>query len=291
MLLFILKAITYVVWCLPLRLVVFTGGVVGRIAHLILKKHRGIAAGNLRLAYGGALTEAEISAVVKKVFINLGIIALESMRIPWMRHDEFDKLVTCEGMDNLRASLSKGKGVIIMTGHFGNWELLAVFLGRNGVTLDVVVREPDSPVMNKFITWLRKSGGNRIISKNRSMRKLMRVLNDNGVAAILIDQNVASAEGVFVDYFGTLACTNKGPAMLAMATGAAVLPTFIIRKGAMHHLVIGPEIPLTITGDKQKDTLVNTAAFTAEVEKIVRKYPEQWFWVHRRWKTRPGQKT
>lgn len=290
-LLFILKSISFVFGHMPLGLAIFIGRGLGFLAYVFLRKHRRIAADNLNLAYKGALTEEETRAIVRKVFANIGITAAETLRIPWIKHADLHKYVSCDGLDNLRAALAKGRGVIILTGHFGNWELQAAYFGLAGFPMDVVVRELDSPLIDAFVRWIRCSGGNRIVLKNRSMRKLMKVLSDNGIALILVDQNVASAEGVFVDYFGTLACTNKGPAMLAAAVGAAVLPTFLVRKGSTHHLIIGQEIKLVVTGDKSSDTLVNTAAFTRSVEQIVRQYPEQWFWVHRRWKTRPSQKS
>jgi KDO2-lipid IV(A) lauroyltransferase len=119
------------------------------------------------------------------------------------------------------------------------------------------------------------------------MRRLLTTLSRNGIVGILLDQNVADYEGVFVDFFGVPACTNKGPALLAAASKAAVVPTFIIRGGSRHRVIFREEMDVKETGDRERDALENTAAWTAAIEEMIRECPEQWFWVHRRWKTRP----
>ena len=152
-----------------------------------------------------------------------------------------------------------------------------------------MVRDADSPLFDEFIRWARTRCGNIMVSKNRAMRRLMQRLNANAIALILLDQNVAQTEGVFVDFFGAPACTNKGPALLASATGAAVVPAFILRTGRGHRVIIKPEIPIVSTGDKARDTIENTGRFTKALEDTIRQRPEEWFWVHRRWKTRPPE--
>jgi KDO2-lipid IV(A) lauroyltransferase len=123
------------------------------------------------------------------------------------------------------------------------------------------------------------------------MRRLIKTLNSNGLAGILLDQNVAHVEGVFVDFFGSPACTNKGTALLAAATGAAVIPVFILREGKGHRLIIKKEVPLSSTGDKRLDVVENTGRFTKVIEDMIKERPREWFWVHRRWKTRPPDET
>ncbi|OGQ01481.1 MAG: hypothetical protein A2W38_05780 [Deltaproteobacteria bacterium RBG_19FT_COMBO_58_16] len=174
-----------------------------------------------------------------------------------------------------------------MTAHFGNWEMMAAAVGRFLHPVDIVARELDSPVVDEMVNWVRTRGGNGIISKERAMRKLLKSLSGNGVVGILLDQNVQLADSVFVDFFGTLAATNKGPARLAAATGAAVVPIFNVRKGGRYRITVGEEIEMADTGDKEKDTEANTEQCTKAIEEAVRANPDQWFWVHRRWKTRP----
>lgn len=285
--LLILKIISFLLGHLPLALTAALGKAVGSLAYRFDKSHRKRIIENLTTAFGNTLSPAERAAIARKVFQNLSTTALEFARIPWLKRKDLDGYVKCEGIENLTAALSKKKGVLLFTAHFGNWELMAAYYGLSGFPIDVVARELDSPVAEEFVKWVRTRSGNTVVSKNRAMRRLLKSLSQNGIAGILLDQNVALAEGVFVDYFGVPACTNKGPALLAEASGAAMVPTFIMREGRGHRLVIGKEVELRYSGDREADALENTARCTRVIEEVVRKHPEQWFWVHRRWKTRP----
>ncbi|MBI1912336.1 MAG: lysophospholipid acyltransferase family protein [Deltaproteobacteria bacterium] len=285
----LLKIISFLLGHMPLGLVHILGRVFGRLIYKYDKKRRKITLDNIDRAYRDELTQEKKQEIAQKVFVNLAKMFFEFTRIPWLNQKSFIKLVKVHGTENLAKALEKKKGVILCTGHFGNWELFGASFGHIGFKLDVVARELDSPVLEQFVKWVRTRSGNVIISKNRAMRKLMRRLADNGIVTILLDQNVALAEGVFVDFFSVPACTNKGPALLAATTGAAVVPAFIIRHGSGYRLEIQKELELTFTGDRERDALENTARCTKAIEDIVRKHPEQWFWVHRRWKTRPPQ--
>ena len=284
-----LKIIAFMLGHIPLGLAFLLGDTLGSVAFRLDKKRRKIALDNLDLAYGSSLSPAGKEAVIKALYRHLFRMLFEFMRIPWLKRESLKGYVECEGEDNLKDALAKGKGVILLTAHFGNWELLGAYMGLNGYTLDVVAREVDNPAFEEFVKWTRTRCGNRVIYKQRSMRKLLKCLGGNGIATILLDQNVAHAEGVFVDFFGTPACTNKNTAALAAAAGAAIVPAFIFREGAGHRLVIRPEIELSDTGDKAADSLENTARMTRAIEEMVRRSPQQWFWVHRRWKTRPPE--
>ncbi len=284
-----LKAAAFIIGHLPSALMRALGRTLGGLIFRLDRKRRDIAMSNLDLAYGPAMTPAEKEAVARESFVSLAILALEFMRLPWIDRKSMERFVDCEGREHLDRAIEKGRGVIILTAHFGNWELLGAWLGLMGYRLDVVVRELDSPVMEEFVAWVRTRCGNRIVYKQRSMRKLLRQLAEGGLVGLLIDQNVTWVEGVFVDFFGTPACTNKGASALASSSGAAVVPTFIVRKGARHTVVFGPEVDTVNTGDRAIDMVENTQRFTAAIEQMVRAHPEQWFWVHRRWKTRPKE--
>jgi len=287
----ILKTITYIIGHIPLGASLLAGRFAGRLIYLIDGRHRKTVMDNLKTAYHGQMSGTRMTEIAKGVFENMGLTAFEFMRIPWLNKADIDKLVVCKGRERLDAALKKGRGVIIYTAHFGNWELMAAWYGLHGYGADIVVRELDSSLMEAFVAWARSRSGNKMVHKGRNMRKLLKHLSANGLAGILLDQNVADVEGVFVDYFGVPACTNKGPVMLAAMSGAAMLPSFMVRKGGRHTIYIGEETPLVRTGDKEADTTANTAACTKLIEEMVRAHPEQWFWVHRRWKTRPkGEK-
>ncbi len=282
----LLKITAFLLGHLPLAITALLGRVLGCLVYRLDRKHRNIAKENLRRAFGDK-SEKDIERITKKVFQNLATTFLEFMRIPWLTAKGLDGCVKCDGMENLQGALKKGKGVILFTAHLGNWELMAAYYGLKGFPIDVVARELDSPALEAFVKWTRERSGNRIVSKSRAMRKLLRTLASNGIAGILLDQNVALAEGVFVDFFGAPACTNKGPALVAAVSGAAAVPTFILREGEKHRIIIDKEVELINTGNREGDAVENTARMTKVIEDVVRRHPEQWFWLHRRWKTRP----
>ncbi len=280
----LVKCLIFLLGHIPLFLAGRAGAGLGRLFYLIDKRHREIVLKNLALA---GYSEERARGLAQEVFMNLGLTLMEVMRTPWLSRRSLEKYVKCEGLEHLEKGLERGKGVIILTAHLGNWELLATWFAIMGYKMDVVVRDMDSPLAARLMEWMRTRHGHAMVLKKRSMRRLLKTLSANGIAGILLDQNVARVEGVFVDFFGTPACTNKGPAMLAAVSGAAVIPAFIHRENKRHIITIGPEIEVVRTGDKKSDALENTASFTAAIEKAVRRNPGEWFWVHRRWKTRP----
>lgn len=287
---FIIIALKILCWFMghiPLFISLWIGRGLGRIAFYLDKKHREIALNNLMASFGDEKTSDEINIVAKKVFENLGMNVMEFCRLPWLKKENLDKYIECEGFENFKIAYDKGRGVIFLTGHFGNWELMAIFYALKEYPVDIVVRDMDNPLIDEFVRWVRTKAGNRIISKGRSMRELLKILSKGRIAGILLDQNVAWAEGVFVYFFDRLACTNKGAALMAISSGAPVIPTFIVRDGKRHKVIIGKEIEVIDTGDRAKDQMENTAAFTRVIEDFARKYPEQWFWLHQRWKSRP----
>ena len=285
--LFLLKTFSFLLGHIPLPLSFLIADLLGYLVYKADRKRRNIALDNLMLAYGESITPDEKDRIVRTVFRNLARMFFEFMRIPWLRGRGIDRYIRCEGIENLERALERKKGAIILTGHYGNWELIAAFLGLKGFRMDIVVRDLDNPAVDAFVRWVRTRSGHTIVSKGRAMRTLLKTLNENGIVGILLDQNVALVEGVFVPFFGVQACTNRGTAMMAASSCAHVIPTFIFREGRTHRMVLGREIPLSLTGDKERDALQNTARFTAAIEETIRKKPEDWFWVHRRWKTRP----
>lgn len=282
-----IKVFCWFIGHLPLQVNLWIGRVIGRLGFYLDKKHRDIAIRNLTTAFGDTKTANELYILAKKAFENLGMNIMEFCRLPWLTEKDLDGYIECEGFDSFKEARDKGNGVIFLTGHFGNWELMAIFYALKGYPVDIVVRDLDNPIVDEFVRWVRTRTGNRTISKGRSMRELMKVLSNGGIVGILLDQNVTWSEGVFVNYFNQLACTNKGTALLSLASNAIVVPTFIVRDEKRHKIIIGKEIALINTGERTKDQLRNTAIFTKVIEDFVRRYPEQWFWLHQRWKSRP----
>jgi len=271
----------------PFRVAMAAGGFLGTLAYRIDKRHRMVTEDNLRESLREK-TPDEIARIARSVYRNLGWSAIEFI---WS--DRFDRRwveenIDFPGFDYLLRKVGEGRGALYLTAHCGSWELMAISQAVMGNPFGVVVRPLDNPFLDRAVTRLRTRGGNTLINKNKGMREILRMLNNGKGVGILLDQNVSAKEGVFVDFFGRPACTNKGLALIAMKTKAPVIPAFIRRdKDGRRKIVMGKELPLVETGDKEADILVNTQSYTKAIEDFVREYPDQWFWMHRRWKTRP----
>jgi Kdo2-lipid IVA lauroyltransferase/acyltransferase len=269
------------------RKILFTGAF-GLFYHLS-PRHRLIAAYNLRRAFPEK-SDSEIMTIAKGTYRNMGIVAAEFFDIPRLTKETIGRLVEIEGMDNCTRALEKGKGVLLFGAHFGNWELEAAAVSLFIKPFMVIYRPLDSPVLDHLVSRVRASTGNTPLPKEHAMRPMLRSLRKNGMLGILIDQNVAWYEGVFVDYFGRPACTTDGLALLAIHTEAPVLPGHMVRlPDGRYRFVIGPEVEVTSTGNWNADILANTQRFTKIIEETVRQYPDQWLWVHQRWKTQRCQ--
>ena len=260
-----------------------------RLFYHLVPRQRLIAAYNLRRAFPDK-SDDEIVRISREVYRNLGIVAAEFFDIPGITKKNMGKLVEVEGLEHCLKALGKGLGVLFFTAHFGNWELAAAAVSLLVKPVGVIYRPLDSALLDRIVLRGRSATGNIPIPKERAMRPMLRHLKQNGILGILIDQNVAWYEGVFVDFFGRPACTTNGLALLALHTGAPVLPGFMARlPDGRYRLVLGPEVEVIDTGDHEADILANTQRFTKVIEETVRQYPEQWLWIHQRWKTQRYQ--
>ena len=263
--------------------------ILGEMLFCFDKKHRDIAIGNLTYAFGCQKQPPEIKKIARQVFINLMQVVFE---IGWslkLKESQFAEHFKIDGYHHIKSAYEKGRGVLALTAHFGNWELLTIIAAMIRFPLNIVVRPLDFKPLDHFIFNLRTRYGGKIIPKQRSFRTIIKCLNRGEMVALLMDQNVDWYEGVFVDFMGHRACTNKGLALLALKTGAPVIPVFMIRGKKGFRAEFGPEIPTLKTGDKQKDVEMNTREYNRVIENIIRRYPDQWFWIHQRWKTKPYQ--
>ena len=276
---------------LPYRIASDTGGLIGRIGYLLDKRHRNIALENLAMAFPGRDKE-DIASITGKVFENLGRAAAEFVHIASHPPDAIkrmlNKWVIIEGQNYVNNALMNNKGIIYLGAHFGNWELLGQVLSTNKCTFNVIARPIDNRRLNRIIISLRSVLGANVLLKKGVLRDTLRVLKKGGAVGILLDQNSSKEEGVFVDYFGQPAATSKGLALIAMKSGASVIPVFIVREDTYRHRVVYlPEIEIKRSDNLERDVITYTQQFTSIIESFVRDYPEQWFWMHRRWKTMP----
>lgn len=258
------------------------GWLIYRLDH----RHRKIALDNLEQAYGEEKTPLEKRKIAIEVFRNMVRMLFEISWLSKLDPKDVRRHIHLGGTHQLKAKLREGRGALMLLAHAGNWELLPALVLLTNVTVNVLYRPLDFRPVDRFLRNMRSRFGATMIRSRRSARQIIRALARGELVAILMDQNVDWYEGVFVDFFGRQAATNKGFALLALKTRAPVFPMFMIREKDGFRVEVGPEIPLIKTGDKSKDIEINTQRYNDVIERFVRRYPEQWFWVHQRWKTR-----
>lgn len=276
---------------LPYRLASDTGGLIGRLGYLMDKRHRNIALDNLARAFP-VMDRQGLSGTAAKVFENLGRSVAEFIHIAGQKPEkvkkQLDTMISIEGMDNFNNAMRKKQGIIYLSCHFGNWELLGLVMSSNGCLFNAIARPIDNQRIGRIINSLRGVLGANIFPKKAVLKDTLKCLKRGEGVAILLDQNSSKEEGVFVTYFDQPAATNRGMALIAMKSGASVLPVFIIREQTYKHRVIYlPEVEIKRSDDLEGDVVRCTQQFTNVIESVVREHPEQWFWMHRRWKTKP----
>jgi Kdo2-lipid IVA lauroyltransferase/acyltransferase len=243
---------------------------------------------NLRMALP-ELSEAEHQKILRGCFQNLGRLLVEFTHFPDLSKSNISEFVIHDGLENYLEGMSRGRGLIFMTAHFGAWELSSFAHALYGYPLKFIVRPIDNPRVESLISSYRTRSGNVPILRRSAARDILRALRQNEAVGILFDQNTTRSEGVFAKFFGIPAATTPAIALFALRTGAAVIPGFLIWDDAQqkHRLRLDPPVDLINTGDLDRDVLENTKHFNQILEGYVRKYPDQWLWIHRRWKTRP----
>jgi len=249
---------------------------------------RSVGMRNLGLAFPEK-SRRERARILRGEFTSLGRQLAEVCLFPKYTLDNVGRVVVYDGFENYERAFARGKGVLFLTAHFGGWELSAFVHSMHGHWMHVVMRPMDNVHLDALIRRYRTMHGNQAVSKDESVRGLLSAMKKGEVVGILMDTNMTPPQGIFVDFFGVPACTASGLARIALRTDAAVVPTFTIWDPALreYRLRFDPAVNLIRTGDDEADTNANTALFTKIIENYVRRYPDQWLWVHRRWKTRP----
>jgi KDO2-lipid IV(A) lauroyltransferase len=277
---------------LPRPLARSMGTLVTRVAFFLRPRLRRAAVLNLRLAFPD-LSDAERRRILRSMVRQVGWMAGEFAQFPRYTRARIERIVVLDGFENFDAAQRLGKGVLFLTGHTSAWELAPFAQALYGYPLHFLVRPIDNPRVEALVNRFRCLSGNTPIAKNKSARAMLQILRSGGTIGILIDQNTMLEEGVFVDFFGVPACTTSGLARIALRTEAPVVPGFLFWDERMrkYRLRFEPAIELQRSGNEERDILENTARFTRAVEDYVRRHPDQWLWVHMRWRTRPpGEK-
>lgn len=259
---------------------------ISKIWYKLDKFHRNIAISNLETAFGDEKSRLEIEALAKQAFYNIANMAFVSSRSFQWNTAEIRKNIRIEGVKHIDSAQKKGKGVLLLTGHVGNWEMSLFITDLTPYCITGVYKKLKIPAVERYVLEKRQSRGGRMYALKEAVSGILYELDQGNLMGLLMDQN-ARGKGVFVDFFGKKASSNKGLAQLALSTGAPVVPYFVVKKDGGYVVEVLPEVKLINTGDFEADTLSNTAQYNKIIEDFIRRYPDQWLWVHRRWKTRP----
>ena len=277
------------VGALPRGVARAVGAGIGAVAFGLLGRLRRVGLRNLELAYPEWTAELR-EATLRKVYRNLGWLLAEFCLMSGYTREQASEFIEYDGLEHYLAARERGKGVLVLTGHLGAWELSSFYHSLVGFPMGLVIRRLDNPLVDEFVNRIRCLHGNRVIHKDDFARGLISAMRAGETVGILMDTNMTPPQGSFVPFFGVQACTASGMARVALKTDAAVLPGFLLWDEAKKKYVLrfGAQIELVRTGDLAADVLANTAEFAATTERYIRANPEQWLWMHRRWKTRPA---
>jgi len=278
----------HVLRALPRRVARAAGALIAAIAHAALGRLRRVGLRNLALAFP-AMPASERELVLRLEYRHLGWLLAEFCQMSTYSPGFAGRFIRYEGLEHYLGARDRGNGVLVLTGHLGAWELSSFYHSLAGYPMGMVIRRLDNPLVDALVNRIRCQHGNRVLHKDDFARGLLAAMRGGETVGILMDTNMTPPQGLFVPFFGVVACTASGLARVALKTGAAVLPGFLLWEESERQYVLrfSPELALTDTGDAEADTADNTARFTAVLEEAIRKYPSQWLWMHRRWKTRP----
>jgi KDO2-lipid IV(A) lauroyltransferase len=258
------------------------------IVYILHSRLRRTGMRNLALAFP-AMTPHERAKILRGEFASLGRQLAEVCHFPKYTRENVGKVVVYDGFENFERAFARGKGVLFLTAHMGGWELSAFAHSLHGHPLHIVTRPLDNIYLDRMVRRYRTMHGNTVVDKDDAVRGLLSAMKSGQTVGILMDTNITPPQGVFVDLFGIPACTASGLARIALRTDAAVVPGFTLWDRALrkYRLRFDPAVKLIRTGNRDADIVANTALFTKVIEDYIRQYPDQWLWVHRRWKTRP----
>jgi Kdo2-lipid IVA lauroyltransferase/acyltransferase len=271
---------------LPLGFGRRVGSSLAMAAFYLLKRYRGAAIKNLNLVYGAEKSESERLQMAKQVFRHFGMVGAEFLKMPSISNEKLDAMITVIGEENLKKALEPGSGVLLITGHFGNWELIARWLASHGYPINVVARDARDPMATKLLADTRGSNGAKVLYRGNSARAVLQCLKKNEIVGILPDQNAAD---VFVPFLGVRTGTVDGPAIIHLKTAAPLLFTWCIRTpDGRFEIEFEPPVVIKPSAGKQADVEEVMTVINQRIGDRIRQNPTQWLWLHNRWKASPG---
>jgi KDO2-lipid IV(A) lauroyltransferase len=273
---------------LPRPLARAVGILLGYKMYFLLPRLRRVGMRNLEIAFPDK-SKAHRRKILRGVYVSLGRQLAEFCLLPRYTRENTKNLFSYDGFENYEAAHARGKGIFYLTAHIGAWEISSFVHSLYDHPMHIIVRELDNPYVQRLVARYRSLHGNQTHDKDDFARGLIEAMRKGEGVGVLMDTNMTPPQGVFVNFFGTPACTASGVARVALRTDAAVVPAFMIWDSVLsrYRLRFEPAIELIRTGDDEADAIANTARFSKAIEDIVRRFPDQWLWVHRRWKTRP----
>ncbi len=288
----ILKGFSFLINLLTESVALWVGRQMGNVAYYLDWDHRNVALQNLRIAFGQEKSEKERRSIAKRNFQHMGMMVIEFFRILGMDTEAYKRKVSVEGLEEALKLLEKKKGGLLLIGHFGNWELMGIMSKVIQIPILAIAKPiKQNEKLYRFILGIRDKAGLKIVSPENATQKVLQALSKNWLVAVLIDQRAKRSRGVWVDFFGKKAPTMPGLAVMAIRSGAPVVPAFMIRNGfEKHRLVVKKPVELVLTGDMEKDVGINMQRFTRVLESMIREYPDHWIWIHRRWERKKEDK-
>jgi len=276
----------FFVCILPLRFGLYLAQLAGKIGFRLLGRERRTAVGNLRIAFPEK-SGSEINKIAERAFINLCKNGIEFLNTYKLNKQNIKQWVDEKGFENVDRSLERGKGTLLVACHLGNWELIPFCFAFRGYASTIIVRQLYFYKYENIVNRVRRSKGVKIMYRDESPRKILRILKNNESIGMLADQDMDSLEGVFVDFFGKPTYTLVAPIAIGLATGTPILPCFMFRENGKHKFVIESPLEIEQGKDKAETIKINVQKWSRLLESYVRRYPDQWVWIHKRWKTQP----
>jgi Kdo2-lipid IVA lauroyltransferase/acyltransferase len=278
------KALLFLANLIPYKMALGLGDIIGYLAFSVLRIRRQVTLTNLHKSFGNTYTDRQYNKIGCRAYRNISKSMIEYGLFPSLDKKALDRLLTIEGGEHFEKIKESGKGAVLVTGHFGSWELMGAYIAQHGWPIDYLVGEQHNLKVNKIMNDHRRMFGIGLIELGVAARGVIKAVREGRMVAMLSDQD-AGSDGVIVEFLGRPASTPKGPAAFAIKTGVPLICGYAVRDGYHHRICIEPPIDINLTGNKEEDIRAATQAYTSILEKYIKEYPDHWFWPHRRWKS------